>query len=207
MKIGREMIAFLATLLPLLTVYFSIGLFRKLRMLPLYDLYPATAKDPVLQNPSWGIIGILFGTALIIAALCTLFYMFAFRSHPKQNYAVSKPVLLCLLLITAIPALFYNSYWAVTFLALPCWIWVMVGKGLNAKMRLMHWIWIPAAALPCCVALRLFASRFYIGLLDCIWYQILALNTGLFSPQGFFLGAAAAALGIRFMVIQLHEAV
>jgi hypothetical protein len=202
--LGREILAYFATLLPFLIIYFLIVLYGKLRMLPMYALYPATAKDSILENPSWGILGGIFGTASIIAALCILFYMFGFRSYPKQVFNISKPFLLCLLLVTAILALLYNSYWAVTFLTLPCWIWGLVGHSRHSNKRILHWIWILAAGLPCFAILWLLGPRFGISL-NLIWYQILALSTGLFSATGYILGAAATAIGIRFMVIQLHS--
>ncbi|MEJ2245738.1 MAG: M28 family peptidase [Acidobacteriota bacterium] len=202
--LGREILAYFATLLPFLIIYFLIVLYGKLRMLPMYALYPATAKDSILENPSWGILGGIFGTASIIAALCILFYMFGFRSYPKQVFNISKPFLLCLLLVTAILALLHNSYWAVTFLTLPCWIWGLVGHSRHSNKRILHWIWILAAGLPCFAILWLLGPRFGISL-NLIWYQILALSTGLFSATGYILGAAATAIGIRFMVIQLHS--
>jgi hypothetical protein len=202
--VGREILAYTATLLPFIIIYPLIGLFRTLRMLPMYALYPATAKDSILENPSWGILGGIFGTAFIIAVLCVLYYMFGFRSYPKQVFNISKPVLLCLLLVTAILALLYNSYWAVTFLSLPCWIWGLVGHSRHSNQRIFHWIWILAAGLPSFAVLWLLAPRFGIGL-NLIWHQTLALSSGLFSAPGYFLGAAATAIGIRFMVIQLHS--
>lgn len=201
---GREILAYFATLLPFIVIYLLIGLFQKLRMLPMYALYPATAKDSILKNPSWGIPEGIFGTAFIIAALCVLFYMFGFRSYPKQVFNISKPVLLCLLLVTAILALLYNSYWAVTFLSLPCWIWGLVGHSRHSNKRIFHWIWILAAGLPGFAVLWLLVPQFGLSL-NLIWYQILALDTGLFSAPGYFLGAATTAIGIRFMVIQLHN--
>ncbi len=203
--IVREFLAFTATLFPFLMIYFLTGLFRLLRKLPVYELYPATAGDPVLKNPSWGILGGVLGAAVIVAGLCTLFYMFPFRSHPKPDFNVSKPILLCLMLITAVLALLYNSYWAVTFLALPCWIWGLVGPGSAWNKRLPNWIWIAAAGLPYFIVPWFLVSSVRIDT-SLIWYQSLALSTGLFSAAGYFLATATVALGIRFCVIQLHEA-
>ncbi len=203
MRLGRELIAWLATVLPMAAWYLMIGLFRKLRMLPFYDLYPATAKDPVLQNPSWGVIGGILGVAVLIAALCTLLFVVAYRRHPGPSYSTSKTVLLGLALPIVVLALAYNSYWAATMLALPCWIWCLAGGGSGWNARLRHWAWILAGAIPCCMVAADFASRFGMGP-NAVWYQILALNTGLFSAAGFFLGIAAAAIGVRFLVGQLH---
>jgi len=201
---GREFLACLATLFPLLIFYLLLGLFRILRLLPVYELYPATTKDPVLQNPAWGILAGILVTVVIVAGLCAWLYVFAFRKRPLQNYFTSKTALLYLMLITIVPALLYNSYWAVTFLTLPCWIWCLLPKGSNGKKRLLHWILILTTAIPCCVVLWLFASPLHLGL-NFIWYYTLALNAGLFTAPGFILGSAATVLGIRFMIIQLHD--
>lgn len=203
--IAREFLAFTATLLPFLTIYFLIGLFRWLHKLPVYELYPATAGDPALKIPSWGILGGILGAALIIAGLCTLFYMFPLRSHPKPDFNATKPVLLCLTLATVVLALLHNSYWAVTFLSLPCWIWGLVGSGSGWNKRLPHWIWIAAAGLPYFIVPWFLVSSVRIDT-SLIWYQALVLNTGLFSAAGYFLATATVAIGIRFCVIQLHEA-
>ena len=32
-------------------------LFRRLRLIPRYTLYPAPLKDPALQSPAWGVVG------------------------------------------------------------------------------------------------------------------------------------------------------
>ena len=108
------------------------------------------------------------------------------------------------MLITIVLALFHNSYWAVAFLSLPCWVWGLLGYSRHWSKRILHWTWILAAGLPCSALLFILASRFGLSP-NLIWYQVLALNSGLFTAPGYFLGTAAAALGIRFMVIQWHK--
>jgi hypothetical protein len=186
-------------------IYFLIRIFNFFELLPAYELYPATAKDPVLTHPSWGIIGGIMASVLLTGAACTSIYIYCFRKHPRQEHPASGTVLLSLALITAGAALPYNSYWAVTFLTLPCWIWCFVPGGSNWVGRLMHWLWILIAAIPCCIPFWYLTSHLDLGG-NAIWYQILALNTGLFSAPGFFLGVSAIAIGLRFMAAQLHEA-
>ncbi|MBN2241578.1 MAG: M28 family peptidase [Acidobacteria bacterium] len=202
--IARELLAFTATYIPFLFIYFLIGLFRVLRKLPVYPLYPATAKDPVLCSPSWGPVAGIAGIAAVVAGLCILFYMYPLRDHPKPDFNVSKPVLICVMLIAAVLALFHNSYWAVSFLTLPCWIWGLTGPGDGWNKRLRHWAWIAAAGIPYFIVPWFLAARNGIDT-SLVWYQVLALNTGLFSAAGYFLAAATAALGIRFLTIQLHQ--
>jgi hypothetical protein len=203
-NMARELLACLATLFPMLMLYLVILLFRVLTLLPSYDLYPATAKDPVLQDPAWGLIAGTAAGACIMGCLCAVLYIFAFRKRPRQNFAASRATLLCLMLLTVVAALLYNSYWAVTVLALPCWIWGLTGGGFSWRKRLLHWLWILSAAVPGCLALGYFAHGASPGS-SFLWYGTLALSNGLFSARGFILGVAAAALGIRFLAIQLHE--
>jgi hypothetical protein len=202
--IGREMLAYLGTILPFLTAYFAISLFCALRLIPLYSLYPATAKDPVIQNPPWAVMGGIFGIALFVAIICYAAAKFSFRSLPQPDFHISKLVLLALLLLAAILALAYNSYWASAFFILPAWIWALVGNGRQLSERVKNWLWILAAGIPYFLALWIFASRLGMGW-SFAWYQVLALNTGLFTTAGYFLGAAAVALGIRFLAIQNHK--
>jgi len=202
-NIGRELLAFLGTAFPFLSLYFFIGLFRALRLLPLYNLYPATAKDPVLENPSWGILGCILGAVSFVAISCWLVAKFSLRNLPKPEFSVSKLVLLGLMLITTAFALAYNSYWAALFLFLPAWLWGIVDRALRPGARVLRWICIVAAGLPYYFTLWLLASRLDLSW-NFIWYHTLALNTGLFTGAGYLLGTATIVLGIRFLVIQLH---
>jgi hypothetical protein len=202
-RVGRELLAFIATILPLLFIYFAIVVCRALRLVPIYSLYPATAKDPVLEHPAWNVIGGIFGAALFVALVCWILTTYSFRELPRPDFSVSKTILLSMLLITVSLAFFYNSYWAVTFLLVPAWIWSLTGVGRSTKSRIRNWVLIVAAGIPYMAVLWIFASK--LGMhWNFIWYQIIALGTGLFAPHAFFLWAATIALGLRFLAIQTH---
>jgi hypothetical protein len=201
--IGRELLVFLGTALPFFSIYFSIGLARALRKIPLYSLYPATAKDPVLQNPPWHVLGIIFGAALIIGVVFYAIGKLSMLDMPKPDFHESKMVLLAIMLIMIVLALLYNSYWATAFLLLPAWIWVLVGNGRTPAERIRNGILILAAGVPYFAALWIYASRLGMGW-NFVWYQVLAVNSGLFSIQGFLLGMVAVVLGIRFLVVQIR---
>ncbi len=202
--IGRELLAALGTAVPFLIVYFSIGLFRAARRLPLYNLYPATARDPVLENPPWGILGGIWGTALLVAILCYIVAKLSFRSLPRPDFHISKLALLGLLILTAGLALAYDAYWAFSFLILPAWIWALVGWSGRLQGRALNWILILAAGTPCYVALSTMASGLFMKW-NFVWYHALALHTGLFTPAGYFLAVATLVIGLRFMAIQNHR--
>jgi hypothetical protein len=198
--LGREVITWAGMFVPFLVIYFLIGLVRALRLLPYFSLYPAAAKDPVLESPPWGIVGSILGVTLLIAVVCYVLIWFFFREDPKPDFHNSKLVLLGLMIPIAVFSLLHNSYWAVTFLALPALIWPISGEGRFFCGRCKAWAWIIAAGLPFYLFLWYLATHLYLGL-NLLWYCILALNTGLFSAPGYFLGSAMFALGLRFLVI------
>jgi hypothetical protein len=202
--VGRELLVCLGTVLPLLAIYFFIALARALRHIPIYTLYPAAAEDPVLLNPPWNVLGIILGATLFLAAFFYFIGRYSVRELPKPDFYVSKLVLLALMLITVSLALLYNSYWATGFLLLPALIWALVGNGRTQKERIRNGIWILAAGIPYYAALWIYSVRLDLGW-SFIWYQVLSLNSGLFSAHGFMLGAAAVVLGLRFLIIQIRE--
>jgi hypothetical protein len=201
---GRELLVCLGTVLPLFSIFFFIGVARALRHIPIYSLYPATAKDPILMNPPWNVLGIIFAAALILGVVFYIIGQYAIRELRKPDFEVSKLVLLGLMLIIVVLALLYNSYWAVAFLLIPAWTWALVGCGQTIGERLRNSICILAAGIPYFAALAIYSVRLEMKW-SFIWYQVLSLSTGLFSPAAFYLGMAAAALGIRFLAIQLRE--
>jgi hypothetical protein len=197
--IGREALTYAATILPFLTFYFLIGLCRALRLLPINTFYPP--KDPMLENPHWGVLAAILGTAIFVGIICCVAVIFSFRNTIKPDYNISKTLMLGVAIILITLSLFYNSYWATFFLAVPVWIWGLTGAAGNFRSRAAHWALMIAAGLPYYIFLWTLASKFSLGW-NLIWYQVLALNSGLFTSSAFYLGTAAIALGIRFVAIQ-----
>jgi len=201
--IRRELLACLGTAIPFWVFLLSISVARAMRLLPVYSLYPATAGDPVLLNPPWKILGGMLGAAGIAAVFCILVGVLALRDMPKPDFHASRLVLLALLLVIAALALARNSYWSVTFLLIPAWVWPLAGCGANLKERLRNTLWILLAAVPCLAVIWILSARLGLGW-NFPWYQVLALASGLFTASGFYLAIACIALGIRFTVIQFR---
>jgi hypothetical protein len=202
--VGREFSAFLATALPFWIIYFLIQLARVLRLLPVYTLYPATLKDPVLQTPAWGVLAGIFGTALFAAVVSFIIAKFSFSDLPAPDFHVSKSVLLTLLLIGIVLSFFHNPYWASLFFVLPAWIWAFAGHKKTSGARMLSRILILAAGVVYYAVLWIYASRMDMGR-SFVWYQVLALSNGLFSKSGYFLATGIVAIGIRFLAIQSHD--
>jgi hypothetical protein len=203
-RIGRELVTSAATVVPLLMIYFMVKLFGAVRWIPVYSLYPAPARDPVLVHPPWNVVGGIFGIALVVALVCWSLTKYFMLEVTKPDFSVSKTILLCLLLVTAVLAFFYNPYWAVSFLLVPAWIWALLQASCSTGARIRNWILIAAAGIPYFVFLWVFASDLGMSW-NFIWYQIIAVGTGLFTESAFFLWAATITLGIRFLAIQLHR--
>jgi hypothetical protein len=202
-NVVRELAAFALTLIPFLVCYYAISVAAIFRLLPRYALYPATPKDPVLDHPSWGALFLILGAGTA-AGVCLYFaWRFWRRSFPRPEFNVSKLILLSLMMVGVVLALAYNSYWAVSFLALPAWLWAITGPGDLTGARAANRVWIAAAGIVYYLVSVAYASRLGLGW-KLVWYEMIALNTGMFSLAGFMLGAACAALGIRFLVIQSH---
>ncbi len=202
--IRRELLITLGTALPFWGFLLSINLARALRLLPTYTLYPATAKDPVLFNIPWNVLGSILGAAFFVAVVCSLIGILSVRSLPKPDFCASKMVLLGLLIIIVALALIYNSYWAVVFLLLPAWIWPMVDRGRTPGERIRNALLIVAAGIPFCAAMWAFCSRFGLSW-NLLWYQVLALASGLFTTAGYYLGIAGISIGVRFLVLQFRR--
>ncbi|MBN2336919.1 MAG: M28 family peptidase [Acidobacteria bacterium] len=199
-QVSRELWAVAATFLPFLVLFLGVRLTGALRLLPVYPLYPATARDPVLVNPDWRVLGAIFGAAALIALTSWVVCRYGLKGWPEPRYAASKAVLLALLILVVALAFARNSHWAWLFLLLPAWLWTLIGRASSRKGRALAIAGILAGAVPSLLVLGRHASDLYLGW-NYAWYHALALHNGLFTPAGYFLGALAVTLGIRFIVI------
>jgi hypothetical protein len=201
--VQREMIALFGTFIPFLISFTVILLLLRMRLLPLYGLYPPPPGDPVLENPSWGLVATIMAAGILSGVILYFIGRYLNGILPRPSFDASKILLLGLLLVLIFVALRYNSYWAVAFLGLPAYVWGLVPAGKSMGARTANRIWLLAAGVTVYSVLILLAAGLDLGW-GVLWYMILALSTGLFSRSGFLLLAAVATLGIRFLVIQSH---
>jgi hypothetical protein len=203
-RVAREALALLAATLPFALAYFSIALFRILRLIPRYTLYPAPVKDPVLQNPAWGVVSGILGVAIVSAVVLYFAGKPLTRNLARPDFFVSKLLLMTVLLGVIVVGLGHNRYWTVTFLALPAWIWGLTGLGKGSGGRVGNRIWIGASGMVFYIFVIWCAARLELGW-RVVWYAILASGTGMFSPTGVLLGVAAVGLGLRLVAIQSYS--
>ena len=207
-QISRELTAFFATWIPFLLLFTGIRLAHAARQFPFYDLYPAIAKDTVMQNPPWKVFAIIAAGVLFAAIAIFMIARYFLREWTKPDYRNSCAVLCSVLFVAVFLAVSNNPFWVAAFFTAPCVLWSMLQNGESGKpvfgKSILNISLIAAAAVPACIAFWWLASRLGFGW-NFFWYQTLALTTGLFSPFAYFIGTAAIAVGIRFMVISQSD--
>jgi hypothetical protein len=203
-RIAREVLALLAATLPFALAYFSIALFRILRLIPRNTLFPAPVKDPVLNNPAWAVVSGIVGVVIVSAVVLYFAGKPLTRNLARPDFFVSKLLLMTVLFAVVVVGLRYNRYWTVTFLALPAWIWGLTGLGKGSGGRVGNRIWIGASGMVFYILVIWCATRLELGW-KVVWYAILASSTGMFSSTGILLGVAAFGLGLRLVAIQSYS--
>jgi hypothetical protein len=200
-RVTRELLALGATLLPIALVYYAIMVVTRTGRIPVFSGYPPGPKDPILENPPWDVISGL-GVVLVLAATACFFGVrFLSRKLPAPSFLVSRSLTLTVVMATVVLGFCYNSYWTVVFLSLPAWVWVLVERGRSVTPRLLKAVLVAAAGLPW-FALTCYYSRFLDVGWRIVWYEILALGTGMFSTTAYFLTGMMVATGLRLAVLQ-----
>jgi len=205
---GRELLAFFAVWIPFLVLFLGIRLAYAARQFPFYDLYPAIAKDPAMQNPPWKVFIIIAVGVLFAAIAVWIIARYFLKEWVKPDYQNSCAVLCCVPAAMAFLSAFYNPFWGLVFFVAPLVLWPMPQAWKSAKpgigKKIFYTAYIAAAAVPACAAFWWLAARLGFGW-NFFWYQALALTTGLFSPAAYFMGTAVIAVGIRLIVITLRR--
>ena len=201
---GRELLAFFAAWIPFLVLFFGIKLAYAARQFPFYDLYPAIAKDNVMQNPPWKVFVIIAAGVMFVAITAWVVARYFLREWTKPDYQNSCAALCGVLAVAILMAFGYNPFWGVIFFTAPFVMWPMpqswnIAKSDSGK-RILGIVYIAIAAVPALLAFCWLAIQLGFGW-NFFWYQTLALTTGLFSPIAYFMGTAVIAVGIRIIII------
>jgi hypothetical protein len=200
----RELIILCGILLPMASIYYAIVMMARTGHIPQFSVYPPGPKDPMLQNPSWGIVASLGIVLLLFGTAC----YFGARSLAGKlrapGSALSRVLALTAMVAVVALAICYNSYWAVAFLSLPAWVWVLTGEGRTLASRTLNAVLIVLAGLPWYAATVHYSHFPDIGW-GMVWFVVLAFSTGLFSPAAYFLAAMMVAIGLRLAALQFVQ--
>jgi hypothetical protein len=200
-RVTRELLALGGTLLPFALVYYAIVVVTRTGRIPVFSGYPPGLKDPILENPPWAVISGLGVVPVLVATACFFAVRFLSQKLSAPSFLVSRSLTLTVVMATVVLGIYYNSYWAVVFLSLPAWVWVLVERGRSFTSRLLMAVLVAAAGLPW-FALTCYYSRFLDMGWRIVWFEILALSTGMFSPAAYFLTGMMVATGLRLAVLQ-----
>lgn len=158
-----------------------------------YELYPATQKDPVLENPQ------LLPLVLVAAALVAgrLFFRRVLRAGEKTSPDVRRAVALSgLLLLTAAAILNNGGFAALVFLAPAIYLWPLARPTRSQAGQIFNLV-LAFSTLTVFVAfVLLFVRLYFIG--QVWWYILMAAAYGLFRVRAVLAFLVAVALFLRF---------
>jgi len=201
----RELLVLVSMLLPWAAFYYAIVVVTRTGRIPVFSGYPPGPKDPMIESPAWTVV-IGLGVVLLLAAIVCFFGVrLLSRKLPASGFLTSRMLTLTVLIATVALGIGYNSYWAVTFLSLPAWVWVLAEQGRSLTSRLLRAVLVVVAGLPWYASTVHYSHFLDVGW-RIVWFGVLALSTGMFSPAAYFLTAMMVAIGLRLAALQFVAA-
>ena len=148
-------------------------------LLPRFEMYPATERDPFLYDAQWlpilaWLITMVFG-AYLLARIRRRLRLTA--SHPFAGRAAALATLVVLVVI----ALVVNPFAAVWLLMLPAWLWPWIGPTRRAMTGAAGALLILLSAAPALVIAFLVGQHYELGVRTG-WYLFLQSAYGAWSP-------------------------
>lgn len=174
----------------------ALRLLARTPLLPRYELYPATVRDPFVYQVRWGPIVLLLVALVALAALFAwLRRRLGFNGgHPLAGRVAALVTLLLLATIATI----VNPFAAIMLLVLPAWLWPWVGPTARPIGGARGAALVVLSALPFLVIPLAVAAYFEIGP-KVGWYMIMQAAYGAWSPLSVVMLAVAAFAAWRLM--------
>lgn len=165
--------------------------------IPRYELYPPPPRHPLLTQPSYPVLGFLFGLGLggqVAAGAMAR----PLGGGARGREAREARILACLLFLAALAAagLAHNPFAALTFLFLPVNLWIWARPAYSAMGRLGALVLVAAGYLPLALLFAEYAGILGIGW-NIAWYVVMGAAYGQFGLVPLALAGATAAVGVR----------
>ena len=148
-------------------------------LLPRFERYPATERDPFLYDAQWlpilAWVGAMVAVAYLLSRLRRRLQLTA--SHPFAGRAVALATLVVLVAI----ALVVNPFAAVWLLMLPAWLWPWIGPTRRAMTGAAGTVLVLLSAAPALVIAFLVGQHYELGVRTG-WYLFLQSAYGAWSP-------------------------
>ena len=148
-------------------------------LLPRFELYPATERDPFLYDAQW-LPMLAWLAAMVVAAYLLARLRRRLRltaSHPFAGRAAALTTLVALVAI----ALVENPFAAVWLLMLPAWLWPWIGPTRRAMTGAAGAVLVLLSAVPS-LAVAFFVGQHYELGIRTGWYLFLQSAYGAWSP-------------------------
>lgn len=196
----REAVETGTSLFILLAALAVMRIVPRFGLMPEYELYPATARHPLLTEVHWAaVIVTVLGAAAAVWVFRTWTRMMWPRPRGHSRDAGVTATLIWLLVLSVV-ALLFNPFAAVTFLMLPTVLWIWVVPAATRPGRLLAGVVVGAGFL---VVIRLFqqyGAYLQIGWYI-LWYVFMGITYGQFALAPIIFALATIAIGVRLLTV------
>jgi hypothetical protein len=177
----------------LLLGYVVILLLPALRIITLYETFPATQKSLLLYSPNFLAISLVI--LLIVSVYWVFKKTFSAPIDSKHFFEVRHAVHACFLAIIIFLAFLKNSYLAVLLLLPPAYFWTALSAGRKPESRILNGLLILGGSITFVATALLLTTVFHVGVF--YWYIFLSAAYGLISAYSVILFFMALTVMIR----------
>ena len=172
----------------------------ELNVLPRYELYPATPRDPFLSRLPFPILIALL--AVIIMGWVKVQSLRARVDAPPVPFAVKKRILFIWVAIVVLVGFFNNPYAMWLYLGAFAYAAALLLPPRGVTRRLVNAALLIAAAAPFAILLFSFGREMYMGW-RIVWYLVLQTAYGVWSPVAIALFLMTLVLGTQLFLISV----
>jgi hypothetical protein len=202
-ELQPEFTAFLGLVITGLDGYAIAYSLVALRLLPAYEMFPATPGDPFLLYPTWWAALVVYGTVALFGWLIFRPYRGWGRLADILQIPYRRLTLLLILSALVIAVWFLNGFTASALLGPAAYVWLLIeprrggrGKALNLALAL-------AGLVPFAICVHRFAPAAAFG--PAWWFLPLGAAYGYFPLLGVVACICGLALLLRFARLGLRD--
>jgi hypothetical protein len=189
-------------LLPLLLALVSLHGMASGGVLPRFELYPATPKDPFLYRIPLRIAAPLIG--VLVLGYLAIRMLRVFLPAPSRSFDANKRILCVWMYVTVVGALYVDPY-AMWLLVGPLACgFVLLVRPASWPRRFVNAALLFGGALPFVAVLYFFAHEIFLGW-RIVWYLVLQTAYGVWSRTAAVLFLLALSLWVQIFRIAVLQ--
>lgn len=180
----------------MLVGYGLMRLLPALKLLPYYEIFPATQKSKMLYNPDFLAILLVIGTIGVVYWATKK--VFQAKSDTEGNTELRHAFHGVSIAFIIFLALIGNSYLAVLLLMPPAYLWHFIRTDQNPrKRRILNILLLLGGTITFMALAVVMSTVFHIGIV--YWYVFLSVTYGLFSVYTVLLFLMVMSVMIRLL--------